>query len=102
MDAELERRLARRAASQSGLITRSQLTSIGLRVGQIDGCVKRGRLTVIYSGVYLASGAPVDDEVRLRAATLTTEGFASHRSAGFLLGLNDSAPSRPEVVITST
>ena len=99
MDAELERRLARRAATQSGLITRKQLLAIGFTDRQIDGLLSRGRLVAVYRGVLLIAGAPLNETVLLQAATLISGGVASHRSAAHLLGLIDSAPSRPEVTI---
>jgi very-short-patch-repair endonuclease len=102
MDAELERRLARRAATQSGLITRQQLLAIGLSDRQVDGCIRGGRLVALHRGVFLVAGAPLNDAVRLRAATLLTEGVASHRSAAHLLGLIDSPPSRPEIILAPT
>jgi predicted transcriptional regulator of viral defense system len=102
MDAELERRLARRAASQSGLITRAQLLSIGFTDHQIIGWIRRGRLVALHRGVYLVGGAPLNDLVRLHAATLATKGVASHRSAAHALGLVDVGPSRPEITIDST
>ena len=102
MDAELERRLARRAASQSGLITRQQLIAIGCSDRQVDGCIRGGRLVALHRGVFLIAGAPLNDAVRLRAATLITRGVASRRSAAHLLGLIDSPPSRPEIVLGPT
>ena len=102
MDAELERRLARRAASQSGLITRQQLLKIGFSDHQIRGRVTSARLVVLHRSVYLVAGAPLNDAVWLQAATLVTGGVASHRSAAHLLGLIDSSPSRPEITIDST
>ena len=102
MDAEFERRLARRAASQSGLIKRQQLLAIGLSDRQVDGCIRGGRLVTLHRGVFLVAGAPLNDAVRLRAATLITGGVASHRSAAHLLGLIDSPPSRPEIILGPT
>src|SRR5687768_4515451 len=102
MDAELERRLARRAATQSGLITRKQLIAIGCSDRQVDGCIRRGRFIALHRGVFLVAGAPLNDAVRLRAATLVTGGVASHRSAAHLLGLIDSPPSRPEIIVGPT
>src|SRR5687767_14478979 len=102
MDAEIERRLARRAASQSGLVTRTQLLGIGLSAHQVKGCVSSGRLFVLHPGVYLVAGAPLTDGVRLQAATLVTGGLASHRSAAHLLGLIDLGPSRAEITIGPT
>lgn len=102
MDAELERRIARRASSQSGLITRQQLLEIGCSNRQIDGCMRIGRIAALQRGVFLIAGAPLDDAVRLRAATIRTGGVASHRSAAHLLGLIDSPPARPEIVVGPT
>jgi hypothetical protein len=102
MDAEIERRLARRAASQSGLITRPQLLAIGLTDHQIKTCVALGRLAVLHRSVYFVGGAPVTDAVRLHAATIASKGVASHRSAAHVLGLVDAAPTRPEITISST
>jgi len=72
MDAELERRLARRAASQSGLITRPQLLAIGLTDRVVAGHIRNGRLLALHRGVYLVAGAPLADSVRLYAATMAT------------------------------
>ena len=99
MDAELQRRLARRAASQSGLITRLQLLAIGFTTHQVKGCVGNGRLLVLHRGIYLVGGAALTDSVRLHAATLATKGVASHRSAAHALGLIDIAPTRPEITV---
>jgi very-short-patch-repair endonuclease len=102
MDAELERRLARRAKSQSGLITRTQLLAVGFTDHQIYGLVGSARLVALHRGVFLVGGAPLTDAVRLHAATLATKGVASHRSAAHLLGLIDSPPSRAEITIDRT
>lgn len=102
MDAELERRLARRAASQSGLITRRELLKIGFTEHQIRNRVNSGWLVVLHRNVYLAAGAPLTDAVRLQAAAMVTGGVASHRSAAHLLGLVDVRPSRPELTIGPT
>jgi len=99
MDAELERRLARRAASQSGLVSRRQLVAIGFTDHQIKGRVANGRLRALHRGIYLLGGAPLTDLVRLQAATLATNGVASHRSAAHIFGLVDVAPTRPEITI---
>src|SRR5688500_2943897 len=102
MDVVLERRLARRAAKQLGLLTRAQLTAIGLSRGQIARLVANGRLVEIAGGVYHVGGAPTSRLVDLAAACLSTGGGASHRSAGHLQGLLDLAPSRCEVTVGST
>jgi very-short-patch-repair endonuclease len=99
MDVVLERRLARRAARQSGLITRTQLIEIGLSRGQIARLVRSGRLVETAGGVFLVGGAPPGQFVDLAAACLGTGGVASHRSAAHLQGLVDLAPSRPELTV---
>lgn len=102
MDAVLERRLARRAAKQSGLITRQQLVEIGLSRGQIARLLRAGRLVSITGDVYLVGGSPSGNVTQLAAACLATGGVASHRSAAHLHGLVDLAPSRSEVTVGST
>jgi very-short-patch-repair endonuclease len=102
MDVVLERRLARRATEQLGLITRSQLVGIGFSRGQIARMVDAHRLVKTGDGVYIVGGAPMDPSVELAAACLATGGVASHRSAAHLHGLIDVAPSRPEVTVASS
>ena len=99
MDAELERRLARRAASQSGLITRDQLLAIGFTDHQIKGPSATGDCLRFIGVSTSVGGAPLTDLVRLHAATLATNGVASHRSAAHVLRLVDVAPTRPEITV---
>lgn len=102
MDVVLERRLARRAAKQLGLITRPQLVGIGLSRGQIARLLESGRLVEIVGRVYLVGGAAANDRVELAAACLATGGVASHRSAAHLHGLVDLGPTRAEVTVGPT
>jgi very-short-patch-repair endonuclease len=102
MDIVLERRLARQAAKQSGLVTRTQLRKIGVSRGQISRLVKAERLVESSGGVFLIGGAPIGPFVELAAACLSTEGVASHRSAAHLHGIIDLAPSRPELTVGAT
>ena len=102
MDVVVERRLARRASKQLGLVTREQLKAIGVSRGQVARLLSSGRLVEICGGVYLLGGAPSGDLVDLVAACLATGGVASHRSAAHLHGLVDLAPSRPELIVGST
>src|SRR5687768_9096498 len=102
MDVVLERRLARRASQQLGLITRAELVAIGASARQIGRMVASERLLRMGDGVYVIGGAPVDAKVELAAACLATNGVASHRSAAHLEGLIDAPPSRPEVVVGAT
>lgn len=102
MDVVLERRLARRASQQLGLITREQLVTIGLSEGQIIRMLTSERLTRCGESVYRIGGAPIDERVELAAACLVTNGVASHRSAAFALGLIDHSPARPEVTVAQS
>jgi very-short-patch-repair endonuclease len=102
MDVVLQRRLARRATQQLGLITRTQLVGLGFSTGQIPRLVRSGRLNQRAPGVFLVAGAPDGPAIDLAAACLSTTGVASHRSAAHLLGLLDSPPSRPEVTVGPT
>ena len=102
MDVVIERRLARRAARQSGLITRKQLLQIGVSRGQISRLVDAERLVENCSGVFLLGGVPSSPAVDLAAACLSTNGVVSHRSAAHLHGLIDQAPSRPELTVGSS
>ena len=102
MDVVLERRLARRAARQLGLLTRRQLVEIGLSRGQIARLLQAGRLVNVTGDVYLIGGVSCGDVIQLAAACLATGGVASHRSAANLHGLVELVPSRPEVTVGST
>ena len=102
MDVVFERRLAGRAATQLGLVTRQQLKASRLSRGQIARLIAVGRLVEMYGGVYLVGGAPRNDAVDLAAACLATGGVASHRSAAHLHGLIDLTPYRSEVTVGST
>lgn len=99
MHVAIERRIARSAAKQSGLITRTQLVKIGLSRGQLSRIVLAERLVEICAGVFLIGGAPSGPSIELAAACLSTGGVASHRSAAYLHKLVDMAPSRPEVTV---
>src|SRR5438552_1267768 len=99
MDVVLERRLARRASIQSGLVPRRQLVGFGLSRGQIARLLQAGRLVRTTGDVYLVGGAPSGGLVDLAAACLATRGVASHRSAAHLHGLIDLAPVRSEVTV---
>src|SRR6476659_157021 len=97
MDAELERRLARRRS-----LRLRRNGSPGNRIHRRLDLLGSGRLVTAHPGVYLVGGAPLTKAARLRAATLVTGGLASHRSAAHLLHLIDVGPSRPEITIGPT
>lgn len=78
----IERRCAAMAAKQLGLITRLQLTELGLTPRAIDYRHSTGALVRCLPGVYRYPAVPVTWQQRLLAACLWAPGVASHRSAG--------------------
>lgn len=82
-----DRRLARIAASQDGLVTRRQLLHAGFASRTIERRVARGAFWIELRGVY-AIGSPVRDlRRRLRARLLACgSGWFSHETAAGLLG----------------
>ena len=90
------------AASQYGLVTRSQLLGSGLTHRTIRYRVRTGRLLELHADVFAIAGSPPSWHRDVLAACLTTEpnnGCASHITAGRLWGL-DAVPSDDAVHIT--
>lgn len=69
-----------------GLVTRRQLSDLGMSRHAIDHEVDAGRLVRASARVLILSGAPVDDLVRARCGTLDVDGALSHRSDAALWG----------------
>jgi len=82
------------AVRQHGIVTRAQLVGAGVAVHAIDHRVKRGRLHIVYRGIYRVGPVPVPFG-REMAAVLACGAAAvlSHRSAAVLWGL---LPERPD------
>lgn len=92
MDGKPPDPLASRAAlteAQEGLITRRQLVDVGCSSRTFDRLVERGRLIVVFPGVFRLSGRRLRWQERVRAAVLWGgDGtVASHRCAARLHGL---------------
>ena len=88
----LERAIAAIAEEQHGLITRTQLLSLGLGPGAIQHRLRTGRLRRIHRGVYRVSGAaPIKPPARALAAVLACgpRAVASHRTAAGLWQLTE-------------
>jgi hypothetical protein len=90
--------LARLAARQDGLFTRQQVRSEGLTDRMLDTRIVRGSIVRIEPGVFRIAGAPVTWRQRVRAATWTEDGLASHRTAAALWELEGCRPGVVEVV----
>jgi very-short-patch-repair endonuclease len=92
--------IARLAAAQHGVVTRSQLAGLGLGRGAIAHRVARGRLHRVHRGVYLV-GHPVLAPLAAEVAAVLACGpgaVLSHRSAAGLWGL--LASTGPVVDVT--
>src|SRR5918994_979920 len=77
-DAEI---IAALAASQHGVVTRSQLLRLGLTNSTINRRVYAGRLHRVHHGVYAVGHPVLTVEGRWLAAALTTGGALSHATA---------------------
>jgi hypothetical protein len=83
---DVDRRLARTARSQHGLITRRQALEAGLSPAQLRVRLQRGYWRPVRTGVYAWAGAPASYEQAVHAAILAVDGFAvaSHATAASL------------------
>jgi very-short-patch-repair endonuclease len=96
-----DRELVELARRQHGLVTRDQLVRLGWTPGRITRRVRQGRWVRVAPSVYDVAPGSVDDRRALHAVVLSTGGWASHRSAGWLSGLIDDPPPCPEVVVAT-
>ncbi len=84
------------AASQHGVLSRSQALAAGMRTGAIDTRLLSGRWRAVYPGVYVPRPVPDSWHQRLMGAVLWggPTALASHRSAAALWHL-DGIEERP-------
>jgi very-short-patch-repair endonuclease len=75
------------AERQHGVVGRQQLLAAGLGSRAIERRIEMGRLHPLHRGVYAVGHEVVSQHGRWMAATLSTGGVLSHRSAGALWGL---------------
>lgn len=94
------RRLARLAASQYGVASRSQLRQLGQSDDTIDRALRAGTLHPVFRGVFAIGHPRIGERGRMLAATLACgEGaVVSHRGAAALMGLLDKAPASIDVI----
>jgi very-short-patch-repair endonuclease len=95
--------LAALGGRQHRLVAGWQLRRLGFDRNAIDYRVARGRLAVVYRGVYAVGDAPLTPQGWTIAAVLACgpAAVASHRSAAALWGLLASWPEEPEVTVTT-
>jgi very-short-patch-repair endonuclease len=94
-----ERALQALAARQHGLASREQLLRLGFTARQITGRSTRGLWLRAAPQVFDVAPGSTDPLRALQAAVLSTGGLASHRSAAHLLGLIDTLPPVPELLV---
>jgi very-short-patch-repair endonuclease len=75
------------AGRQHGVVGREQLLAVEVSSSAIGRRVAAGKLHPLYRGVYAVGHQVVSQNGRWMAATLSTGGVLSHRSAGALWGL---------------
>jgi predicted transcriptional regulator of viral defense system len=85
------------AKVQHGVVTRQQLLASGLSSSAVNRLVAKTDLRALHRGVYLVAGHQHDWVSSLIAATLVSEGHASHRSAAKLWDLLDDRAVPVEV-----
>lgn len=95
--------LARLAARQHGVVSRTQLIALGFAEATIDRWVRQGRLIRIHRGVYAVGHDRLRREGRWLAAVLTYGDGAvlSHRSAAAHWDLLSTSASRIDVTVPS-
>ena len=97
---DVDRRIARLATSQDGVVTRTQLVAAGLSAAAIDHHIRIARLIVIHRGVYAVGHAALSGRGQLRAALLAAgpSAILSHQTAAGLWRILPSMP--PSVHVT--
>ena len=82
------------AARQQGLVTRCQLTDLGLTRAMVDNAIARGRLIPVHRGVYAVADPSLLPLAPMMAAVLAVGRHAvlSHHSAAALWGLGGAQP----------
>ncbi len=91
------------ASRQGGVLTRAQAMECGLSPSKIRTRIRAGLWERLGTSVYGVAGAPHTWEQRVWAACLETGGLASHRTAGWLWGLDGlgrTPPGELEVIVS--
>ncbi|WP_210494227.1 type IV toxin-antitoxin system AbiEi family antitoxin domain-containing protein [Patulibacter sp. SYSU D01012] len=99
-----DRVVADLAGAQHGVVARRQLLDLGMSHAAIDHRIRRGRLHVLFPGVYAVGHTRLAPAGRTMAAVLAggPGAAASHRSAAALWGLLDGEQQRVSVAVLRT
>lgn len=97
----VERRMARLARGQHGVVGRRQLYALGVTKEEIDGRVRSGGLHLLHRGVYAVGHTAITQRGRWMAAVLASGDGAvlSHRSATALWGIWGSGTGETHVTL---
>lgn len=98
MSSANNREIARRFASQYGLMTRDQLRGVGVSAAYIRSRVATGEWQLFSAKVVRLAAVPSSPEHDLTGLLLAVgpDSVATHRSAAWIWRMS-GAPSRPEV-----
>jgi very-short-patch-repair endonuclease len=102
VDDPFDRRIARVAGRQHGLVTTTQLLAVGVTRRAIDRRVANGRLFRVHRGVY-SVGVPVSDRADVAMAAVLACGPSatlSHTTAAIFLDLLPHDGAEPHVTVT--
>ena len=91
--------MANLARLQHGVVSRAQLTVLGLGRGWVDGRRSRGLLHDAHRGVYAVGHARLTFRGKLWAAALATNSPLTHRAAG---AVRELVPPRLPIEVTTT
>ncbi len=100
-NSDSDRDMNRTAATQRSLISKRQLSELGVSSSSVSRRVASGRLRRVSARVYALPGPPLDFEQRVLAAILATDGrgVASCRTAAALMSLDGSSRSVIEITV---
>lgn len=92
--------MSRLAGRQHGVVSRHQISRLGISRGRVEHLIRAGHLHRVFRGVYAVGHPAIGQRGWMRAATLACGKGAvvSHRSAAALLGLLDRAPVVIDVI----
>lgn len=79
--------ITRFTSRQFGLITRQQISEIGLTQDAVTHLVNTNQLTRLSRRVLRLEGAPMNDHVEVMLAVLDASGFASHETGAAIWGV---------------
>src|SRR3954467_7798802 len=101
LDDTVERKLARIAGKQHGIVTRQQLLNAGISHAGIQRRVRKGTLLLEYRGIYRVGHRAPSMEARFLAAVLACgeEAVLIGRAAAYAWGLVKALAPSPEVAV---